>query len=293
MTMLLWLGIILGALVVIAIGLRAVGASRWARMIRTHTTQIESGSVDARGRLPSPARFDPRELEGLPAPVQRYFRAVLEDGQPIISAATLEMAGMMNMSATGEQWKPFTSRQQVVTRNPGFLWDAEVAMFPGLPAHVEDSYIAGHGRLIAKVFGLFTVADSQGTGEIARGEFMRYFAESPWYPTALLPSQGVRWQAMDDACANATLVDGPITLTLLFRFNDAGLIASVRAESRGAGVGKDGVMVMLPWDCALSDYQPQGGMLIPMTGEAAWVRPEGRKVYFVGRVKKLSYELLP
>ncbi|OIP14221.1 MAG: hypothetical protein AUK50_12045, partial [Comamonadaceae bacterium CG2_30_57_122] len=227
MTMLLWLGIILGALVVIAIGLRAVGASRWARMIRTHTTQIESGSVDARGRLPSPARFDPRELEGLPAPVQRYFRAVLEDGQPIISAATLEMAGTMNMSATGEQWKPFTSRQQVVTRNPGFLWDAEVAMFPGLPAHVEDSYIACHGRLIAKVFGLFTVADSQGTGEIARGEFMRYFAESPWYPTALLPSQGVRWQAVDDACANATLVDGPITLTLLFRFNDAGLIASV------------------------------------------------------------------
>jgi len=293
MTMLLWLGIILGALVVIAIGLRAVGASRWARMIRTHTTQIESGSVDARGRLPSPARFDPRELEGLPAPVQRYFRAVLEDGQPIISAATLEMAGTMNMSATGEQWKPFTSRQQVVTRKPGFLWDAEVAMFPGLPAHVEDSYIAGHGRLIAKVFGLFTVADSQGTGEIARGELMRYFAESPWYPTALLPSQGVRWQAVDDACANATLVDGPITLTLLFRFNDAGLIASVRAESRGAGVGKDGVMVMLPWDCALSDYQPQGGMLIPMTGEAAWVQPEGRKVYFVGRVKKLSYELLP
>jgi len=293
MTMLLWLGIILGALVVIAIGLRAVGASRWARMIRTHTTQIESGSVDARGRLPSPARFDPRELEGLPAPVQRYFRAVLEDGQPIISAATLEMTGTMNMSATGEQWKPFTSRQRVVTRKPGFLWDAEVVMFPGLPAHVEDSYIAGHGRLIAKVFGLFTVADSQGTGEIARGELMRYFAESPWYPTALLPSQGVRWQAVDDACANATLVDGPITLTLLFRFNDAGLIASVRAESRGAGVGKDGVMVMLPWDCALSDYQPQGGMLIPMTGEAAWVQPEGRKVYFVGRVKKLSYELLP
>jgi len=293
MTMLLWLGIILGALVVIAIRLRAVGASRWARMIRTHATQIESGSVDARGRLPSPARFDPRELEGLPAPVQRYFRAVLEDGQPIISAATLEMTGTMNMSATGEQWKPFTSRQRVVTRKPGFLWDAEVAMFPGLPAHVEDSYIAGHGRLIAKVFGLFTVADSQGTGEIARGELMRYFAESPWYPTALLPSQGVRWQAVDDACANATLVDGPITLTLLFRFNDAGLIASVRAESRGAGVGKDGVMVMLPWDCALSDYQPQGGMLIPMTGEAAWVQPEGRKVYFVGRVKKLSYELLP
>jgi hypothetical protein len=203
------------------------------------------------------------------------------------------MTGKMNMSATAEQWKPFTSRQRVVTRRPGFLWDAQVVMFPGLPVHVEDSYIAGHGHLIAKVLGLFTVADSQGEGEIARGEFMRYVAESPWYPTALLPSQGVRWEAVDDASARATLIDGSIGLTLLFRFNDAGLIASVRAEARGAGVGKDGIMVMLPWDCALSDYQPQGGMLIPMIGEAAWVRPGGRKVYFVGHVKTLRHEFLP
>jgi hypothetical protein len=33
--------------------------------------------------------------------------------------------------------------------------------------------------------------------------------------------------------------------------------------------------------------------MIPMTGEAAWVRPEGRKAYFVGHVGKLSHELLP
>jgi hypothetical protein len=292
MTVLMWFGIALAALVVLAIGLRTVGAARWTELVRTHTTQLESRIVDAQGRLPSTARFDARELEGLPAPVQRYFRVVLTDGQPIIAAAAIEMTGTMNMSATAEQLKPFTSRQRVVTRKPGFLWDAEVVMFPGLPAHVEDSYIAGHGRLIAKVFGLFTVADLEGEGEIARGEFMRYFAESPWYPTALLPSQGVRWAAVDDATANATIVDGPITLTLLFRFNNAGLIASVRAESRGAGLGKDGGMVMLPWDCALSDYQPQDGMLIPMTGEAAWMRPEGRKAYFVGQVKKLSYEFL-
>jgi len=223
--------------------------------------------------------------------VQRYFRAVLTDGQPIIGAATIEMAGTMNMSATAEQWKPFTSHQRVVTRRPGFLWDAQVDMFPGVPARVVDSYVAGQGQLIAKLLGLFTVADAHGGGELARGEFMRYFAEAAWYPTVLLPSQGVRWQAVDDASANATIVDGPITLTLLFRFNEAGLIAYVRADSRGAGVGKD--IVMLPWDCGLSNYQPQDGMLLPMTGEAAWMRPEGRKAYFVGHVKKLSHEFLP
>jgi hypothetical protein len=292
MTWLLWLG---GVVVVIAVGLRVLGANRWAELIRMHTSQLESGRVDARspaqGRLASAARFDTRELEGLPAPVQRYFRAVLTDGQPIIAAATLEMAGTINMSATAEQWKPFTSQQRVVTRRPGFLWDAQVHMFPGVPARVLDSYVAGQGRLIAKLLGLFTVAEAHGGGELARGEFMRWFAEAPWYPTALLPSQGVRWQAVDDASANATIVDGQLTLTLLFRFDEAGLIASVRAEARGAGVGKD--MVMLPWDCSFSNYQPRDGMLIPMTGEAAWMRPQGRKAYFVGNVKTLTYEFSP
>ena len=302
MTWLLWLGALFGAvlglLIVITLGLRAVGASQWAELIRTHTSQLELGRVDiqkpTQGRPPSPTRFDASELTGLPAPVQRYFRAVLPDGQPIIAAASIDMAGTINLSASAEQWKPFTSQQRVVTSvpgaRPGFLWNAQVAMFPGVPARVEDSYIAGQGQLIAKLFGLFTVAAAHGGGEMARGEFMRYFAEAPWYPTALLPSQGVRWQAVDDSSANATPVDGTISLTLLFRFNQAGLIESVRAESRAAGVGKD--MVMLPWDCALTDYQRQDGMLIPMTGEAAWVRPDGRKAYFVGKIKTLSYELL-
>ncbi len=298
MTWLLWLGVVLGALGAIVLGLRVVGAARWAEMIRAHATQLESGRVDtqrdqspAQGRLPAAARFDARELEGLPAPVQRYFRAVLTDGQPIIAAATIEMAGTINLSASAEQWKPFTSHQRVVTRRPGFLWDAQVAMFPGVPARVLDSYVAGQGQLVAKLLGLFTVAEAHGGGELARGEFMRYFAESAWYPTALLPSQGVRWQAVDETSAKATIVDGTITLTLLFRFNEAGLIDTVRAESRGAGVGKD--MVMLPWDCGLSDYQRQDGMLIPRRGEAAWIRTEGRKSYFVGTVKALSYEFLP
>ena len=307
MTGLLWLGAVLAVPVVIVGGLRMVGAQRWAESIRTHTRRLESGGLnveDAAQRQPlastlrtarSAARYDASELEGLPPLVQRYFRAVLADGQPIIAAVNIELAGTINLSATAEQWKPFTSHQRVVTSasgsRPGFLWNAQVAMFAGVPASVEDSYIAGQGRLLVKLLGLFTVASAHGDGgEMARGEFMRYFAEAAWYPTALLPSQGVRWQAVDDTSANATIVDGPLTLTLLFTFNEAGLISSVRAESRGAGVGKD--MVMLPWDCRYADYQTRHGMLIPMTGEAAWVRADGRKAYFVGQVGKLGYEFV-
>jgi hypothetical protein len=291
MTWLLWIGLVLSLLAIAAVGLSAYGSKRWTESMRMLTGRLEAGRIDEKVRPPSPARFNSRELEGLPAPVQRYFHAVLKGGQPIIAAVTVELAGTFNMSATDEQWKPFTSRQRVVTRRPGFLWDARVSMLPGVVVRVVDSYIAGEGLLSAAVLGLFRVADVHGGGEIARGEFMRFFAEAAWYPTALLPSQGVQWAAVDDRSANATIVDGPLTLTLLFRFNDAGLIDSFRAEARGAGVGKE--MVMLPWEGRWSDYRARGGMTVPLTGEVAWMRPEGRKSYFVGTVTSLTYEFAP
>ena len=291
MPWLLWLGLVLCLLVVAAVGISAYGSKRWTDATLRLTRGLDAARIDARVNPPPPTRYDSRELEGLPAPVQRYFRAVLKEGQPVIAAATVELAGTFNMSATDEQWKPFTSRQRVVTRRPGFLWDAQVSMLPGLTVRVVDSYIAGKGLLHAAILGLFTVADVSGGGEIARGEFMRFFAEMAWYPTALLPSQGVRWEALDDRSANATIVDGPLTLTLLFRFNDTGLIDSFRAEARGAMVGKE--MVMVPWEGSWSNYQTRDGMTVPFTGEVAWVRPEGRKSYFLGTVTSLTYEFSP
>ncbi len=288
MTWLTWLVMVLCLLALAAIGLHAYGARRWADATQLLMSKLEAARVDDIAR---PGRYDSRELVGLPAPVQRYFLAVLKEGQPVIRVATLDLAGTFNMSSVGEQWRPFTSRQRVVTHRPGFVWDARVAMMPGIPVCVVDSCIAGEGLLRAAVLGLFAVADVHGGGQIARGEFMRYFAESAWYPTALLPSQGVRWEAVDDASAKATIVDGPLSLTLLFRFNEAGLIASFLAEARAAMVGTK--EVMLPWEGRWSDYQSRDGMLVPLAGEVAWIRPEGRKLYFMGTVKTLTYEYAP
>ena len=258
----------------------------------TLARELEGARNDGTVERPYPTHYDSHELEGLPAPVQRYFRAVLKDGQPFITAVTIEMAGTIDMSAAAEQWKPFTSMQRIVTARAGcgsgFMWDAQISMLPGIKVHVVDSYIAGKGLVQAAMLGLFTVADMGGGGEMARGEFMRFFAETPWYPTALLPSQGVQWAAVDGTSANATIVDGSVTLTLLFHFSDAGLIESVRAEARGGMVGKK--MVMRLWECRLSNYQVRDGMTVPISGEAAWVRPDGRKTYFRGTVTAMTYE---
>ena len=267
-----------------AVGIAVLyGAARWRSGTKALRAQIEAARVHS-----AFARYGARELGGLPAPVQRYFRAVLKDGQPIVAAANVRHTGTFNMSETGEQWKPFTSTQRVITRRPGFDWDGRIAMAPGLAVYVHDAYVAGEGILHATLLGLVTVVHMRGTPEVAQGELMRFLAEAAWYPTALLPGQGIRWEAVDDTSAKATLKDGDIAVTLLFRFSAAGPIQSVRAEARGRTV--NGRVVATPWEGHWQHHELRDGMLVPLEGEVAWVLPEGPKPYWRGRITGIDYE---
>ena len=271
-------------LIIVAAAVILFGESRWKSSTRELRDRVEVA------RLPiEPKTFDRRELENVPAPVHRYSYTVLEDGQPIVAAVSLDLVGTLNRSDAAAQWKPFTSTQRVVTRRPGFDWDGRLAMIPGLSVRVHDAYVMGEGMLHAALLGLVSMVNVRGTGAVAQGELMRFFAEAVWYPTALLPSQGVHWDAVDQHSARATLKDGDLTLTMLFRFNENGLIDTVRAEARGRTVGGD--VVATPWHCRFWNYTIRDGMRVPLDGEAAWVMPEGAKPYFRGRITKIGYEI--
>ena len=119
---------------------------------------------------------------------------------------------------------------------------------------------------------------------------MRLFAESAWYATQLLPSQGMRWDAADDCCAKATMSDRPHTLTLLFRLNHAGLFDAVRAETRGAINGDK--VVMMSWQCKLSGHDAREGMKTTTTGGVAWATSERRMPCLRGTISAQHYEFV-
>jgi len=52
-------------------------------------------------------------------------------------------------------------------------------------------------------------------------------------------------------------------------------------------------LVMAPWEGIWSNYRTRDGVRVPFTGEVAWMRPEGRKPYFVGTVTALAFEFAP
>jgi hypothetical protein len=277
--------IVIPVIVVAVAAVVVYGALRWDAGTRELRARLEAARVPV-----EPQVFSFRELEGLPAPVQRYFRTVLKEGQPMVSGVRVQHRGTFNMGETSEQWKPFTSDQRVITRRPGFDWDGRVAVMPGLTVRVHDAYVAGEGILHAALLGLFSVVDLRGTREVAEGELMRFFAEAAWYPTALLPSQGIRWDEVDVRSARATLVDGSVAVTMLFSFNDDGTIHTVRAEARGRTVGDQ--IIPTPWQGRFWNYQLRGGMQVPLDGEVAWLLSEGARPYWRGRITEIAYEFV-
>ena len=112
MKTLLWI-LALGTITVAA--LLAYGNARWNAGTTQLLTQLDAAQIRA-----APQFFNSKELDVLPAPVKRYFQKVLKDGQPIITAATVQHSGTFNMGETTDNWKPFTSTQRVVTQRPGF-----------------------------------------------------------------------------------------------------------------------------------------------------------------------------
>jgi hypothetical protein len=264
-------------------GIRLYGTFHWATGTRELHDLLDSSRVSVQPQIVS---FD--EINGLPAPVQRYFRKTLRDGQSMVEAVHLRHRGTFNMSETTDQWKPFTSDQQVIAQRPGFDWNGRVIMLPGIPVLVHDAYISGEGILHAALFGLFSLVNIRNTDDVAEGELMRFFAEAAWYPTSLLPSQGVQWEAAGDRSAQGTLTEGDMSITMLFTFNEQDLIECVRADARGRTVGSK--VIPTPWYGHFWNYEERSGMQVPLNGEVAWLLPDGAKPYWRGSLTEITYE---
>jgi hypothetical protein len=280
--MLRTLALALAAVVLLAAGALLIGGQRWRA-----GTDAAVARLDAEPGRAAAGRYTADEIAGLPAPVRRYFRAVLRDGQQVRTRARIVHEGTFLMRPP-DGWRPFRSIEHFASHPPGFLWDAQVRAAPGFTVRVRDSFIAGAGSMRASLLGLIPVVAVEGTPGIAQGALHRYLAEAAWLPTALLPSAGVTWAPVDDSTARASLSAMGVAVWLDFHFGADSLIARTFAPARGRDV--DGTPVPTPWQGRCSDWAERGGMRIPLSCEVAWVLPEGIQTYWRGRITDIAYD---
>ena len=228
------------------------------------------------------------EIEQLPPPVARYFRLALRGEQPRIRSARIAQVGEFRAGGVDERWSPFKATQYFSTQPLGFVWDARIRMAPLVNVSVRDGSIEGQGSMQAKLLSLVPIIDEHGKAELNAGALQRYLAEAVWFPSALLPSAGVKWSAIDESRALATLTDSGTTVSLEFRFNDAGEIASVFTPARYREV--NGKYELTPWEGHFRDYKEIDGLRIPVEANVEWQLRDGSLPYWKGRIINVMYD---
>ncbi len=257
------------------------GAARWKSNTQRMIAQLNAAALTSEPRMVS---F--QGLDALPAPVARYFRATLKEGQPFIRTARMQQQGEFWMKG---KWIPFTSEQYFSATPPGMIWDADMQMNPVLNVRVRDAYVGGQGFMQGKLLALLPVMDEQGNAELKAGAMQRYLAEAVWLPTALLPSDNLQWSAIDETRALATLTDAGLSVSLEFGFNDSGEIISLYTPGRYYHED-DGRNVLQPWAGYHRVYEEHSGMRIPVEGGVEWQLPNGRLPYCKLKIVRIEYK---
>jgi hypothetical protein len=110
--------------------------------------------------------------------------------------------------------------------------------------------------LRANLFGAIRVANAPGP-VYDRAEAMRYLAEMPWAPDAVLGNPEVTWRDLDDGRSRRRLTRGRAGWPSRFTLDAAGDIAEMTALRPDAG--PDGAEIAREWRGRYTDYAGSGG----------------------------------
>ncbi|MCF8231348.1 MAG: hypothetical protein K9J27_04095 [Bacteroidales bacterium] len=222
--------------------------------------------------------FSYDQLEGLPAPVQRYFKHVLPQGQPYVESVRLKHDGRFK-SGVDKDWTAIKGEQYFTSATPGFLWVGKTSLFTA-----RDMYIRDQGRLVVKLFSLVKVVDEKGS-HVNQGELLRWLGESVWFPTNLLPRKNFEWSPINDTSARVTLSHNGISVFLHVFFNENDEIVRLETERY---MEKDRLE---KWFGELSEYREVNGIKIPMHIQASWDLKEKTHTYADFQIQTIEFDV--
>lgn len=223
-------------------------------------------------------------LDKLPAPVQRYLDFTSVVGKEWIDTVHLKQSGDFRRGED-QPWMPVSANQYYTTDPPGFAWEArfKVAALPLL--RTRDTYKDGHGRMFARLAGLFKFFDVTGE-QLDQGSMLRYLNEMMWFPTAFL-GDNVAWQEVDEQTAEVTFSDHGRSVSGRMHFDDEGRLRDFTAMRYY--LEADGSFTLRSWSTPITDYGSFEGLNLPVRGEAVWHLPSGELPYARLEVTSIEY----
>ncbi len=221
--------------------------------------------------------YNSNQIRDLPLAVQRYFAYALQENQRYISYIRLKHSGQFRPS---KKWKSIKGEEYFSVQPPGFVWSGKVGFISG-----QDAYYKGVGHFQIELLSIFKLIDTKGVN-YDQGELLRWLSETPWFPTALLPSERLKWLPVDSNSAQVVLADQNIKVEGIFFFNEQGQIIKFKAKRYNEGVLED-------WICSYGDYRENEGMYVPFHVEASWKLESEDLTYAKFDIDQINYDDAP
>lgn len=222
--------------------------------------------------------------EGLPAPVARWLARAVGDPARPVRTAHLRHGGSFRTSLDG-RWAPIRGEQYFTADPPAFLWWGRIRVAPGVFVDGRDGSSDGVGRMRIDLWSLLRLADARGP-DLDQGALVRLLGEMFWLPTALADARYVRWQAVDDRSAKATLSVAGRTAEGTFDFGEDDLPTTFRAM-RMRAAGKESVLT--PFEGTCHDHRLAGGLMVPHHVRGAWIVDGVRHEYVRFDIERIDY----
>ncbi len=209
--------------------------------------------------------IEPSDLDACPDNVKNYLKRVGVVGQQRKVTAHILHAGEFRMKPK-QKWFSIQGNYKFNLEEPSFTWHAVIKLFPLIFVSVKDEYNNGIGRSLVKLLSLFTIGDQTGK-EINESSLGRLLIEFIMIPTALVPSERLKWHAVSTHQARVTLRNNGIEVSAVFEFGPDGLPLNTRIDRYGNFEGR---MTKKPFVCIFSKYKTMGGLLIPSDIIGGW-----------------------
>ena len=264
------------ATILVLIIIVAVGAPMAGKYFVNAQFKIEVGQLfNNRENVPV-KQFTHEQLDGLPVPVQKYFKHVLMEGQPPVQSMRMLQDGQFKTDLK-KGWIHLQGEQYVTTYKPGFVWKGKTFMFTA-----RDMYLSGKGKLIVDLFSIYRLQKGEGP-KFDEGELLRWLGESVCYPTNLLPQDNLYWLPINDNSAQLIYNNQGMLLSYKVFFNNKNEIERMETLRYMGDTKKE------KWVNKMSNYQLKNGMLIPIDLEAGWQLTDGYFPYARFKITNIEY----
>ncbi|SFP91309.1 DUF6544 family protein [Tranquillimonas alkanivorans] len=232
----------------------------------------------------APKQFDPAMVAELPDPARRYFTCTIRPGTPLFTVAEIEMTGRFSLGSKEAPNYLDMRARQILAAPEGFVWAMEAS---GGAMRVAGSDSGRWTRFW--LWGIAPVARGDGEDH-RRSAFGRTVAEAAiWTPAALLPSPGVRWDAVSADRARVTVTHEGLEQAVEITIDDEGCPHEIRLE-RWSDVNSEKTFRLQPFGGRLLDFAWFDGFRLPTRVEAGnHFGTERYYPFFIADVAKIRF----